>query len=217
MSGGSGCDYFFEASESGVRFFYAAITQVNMHRRPVFCGEAEHLDNFSVSSGGGIVDAHAFGERALPKSFLNATADGRKFFRSGGATRSVSSREKAAGVVHHFHADGNVADAGAEIDQRLPFPGGIPLRYVCYTRFQFQGRRDAIVRLELIVAGLLAMFVEIDEAGSDDQPLRVDGSLAGQRLFRNRCDFSSAQSDVAIGIEAGFGIHYAAVGNDYIV
>ena len=63
----------------------------------------------------------------------------------------VTRWEKAARVVHDFHADGNVADAGAEIDQRLPFPGGIPLLDVCYARFQFQRSSYAVVSLELIV------------------------------------------------------------------
>ena len=73
---GSSSDCFFERGKTGVRFFYTTVTQVNVHGGAVLCGNAEHLDNFFVGCGGGVVDAHAFGERAFAESFFDAGADG---------------------------------------------------------------------------------------------------------------------------------------------
>ena len=98
--------------------------------------------------------------------------------------RGVSRGEPRPRIVQHFNAHGDVADADAEIDQRLAFPRGVPPVYVVRAYLELQRSRHAIVRLKLIVAGFLPVLVEIDEPWRDDKPLRVDGRLPSQRLLR---------------------------------
>ena len=77
--------------------------------------------------------------------------------------------------MHHLHANGNVTDADAIVDQRFAFALGVPGINVGGAGFQFEGGGDAVVGLELVVAGFLAVFMQIDEAGGDDQAAGVDG------------------------------------------
>ncbi len=149
-----------------------------MDRGAILSSEPEHFHDFPVRCARRVVHAHAFGERALPKPLFDHGGNLGEFLRGRSTMRSVA-RGKHAGlrVAHHFHADGNVADAYAEIDERLPFPSGVPAVHVVGAGFELEGCGDAIAGLELVIARFLAMFVEVDETGSDDEPFGFDGRL----------------------------------------
>src|SRR5712664_2833137 len=93
-------------------------------------------------------------------------------------SRGIAGREHATlRVAHHSHTHGNVADTCTKIDERLPFPQGVPAVDVFGAGFEFKLRCNVIERLELVVALLLAMLVEVDETGCDDKTLGVDSGF----------------------------------------
>ncbi len=89
----------------------------------------------------------------------------------------IAGQERAC-VVQNAHDDGDVAHRCAVIDQRSALPLGIPGRDRRYTDFHLERRCDSVVGFEAIVLGRLAMRVEIDESGRDDQALHIDDGLA---------------------------------------
>jgi len=98
-----------------------------MYGRTVLRGDAEHFNDFPVGGAGRVIDAHAFRQRALAKTFVHSARNfGELFGRSSAMGRFAGGKHAALRVAHNFHADGNMADAYAEIDERLPFSEGIP-------------------------------------------------------------------------------------------
>ena len=90
----------------------------------------------------------------------------------------ITGGEKVSGVVHHFHAYGDVAYAYPKVDKRFAFTLGVPGIYVVGADFEFERSGYTIVSLKLIVARFLGMLVEIDEAWRDDQTLSVENSFS---------------------------------------
>ncbi len=79
-----------------------------------------------MSGGRGVVDAQADGEGAALQSFAYAAIDFSEFLRSGLAMSGIAGGQEISGVVHYLHADRNVADADAVVDEGFIFAGGIP-------------------------------------------------------------------------------------------
>ncbi len=71
--------------------------------------------------------------------------------------------------------------------------------------------------LKLVIARRLAVLVKIDEAGGDDHAFGVERGFGFQRTGGQRADFARGDADVAYFVEAGFGIHDLAVGDDDVV
>ncbi len=61
------------------------------------------------------------------------------------------------------------------------------------------------------------MLVQIDEAGRDDEVFRIDFQLASQRTRGDDGDSSAVDAHAAHGVEAGFGVHHAAVLENNVV
>ena len=76
--------------------------------------------------------------------------------------------------------------------------------------FQLERRRHAIQRLEAIAFAVLAVRVQIDEAGRHDFACGVDGRAARQSIRGDRRDASGVDADVPDTVEAGLGIDDAA-------
>ena len=131
--------------------------------------------------------------------------------------RGVAGGQKISRVVHDLHAHGNVADADAVVDQGFIFARGVPGVYIVSADFEFERSGDAIVGLKLVIARCLAVFVKIDEAGGDDQAFGVERSFGFQRSGGQRADFAGGDAHVSYFVEAGFGIHDVAVGDDDLV
>ena len=55
------------------------------------------------------------------------------------------------------------------------------------------------------------MLVEIDKTGRDHQAGCIHFQLATQRAGRDRGDLAASDADAAHGIQAGFGVHHAAM------
>src|SRR5258705_10624830 len=65
----------------------------------------------------------------------------------------------------------------------IPLPLCVPLIHVVRARFQFQRGGHAIARLELIIARLLSVLMQINESRRDDQSARFDRFFPAQLLF----------------------------------
>src|SRR5579883_3049847 len=180
-------------------------------------GNFEDVDDFGVSCGSGVVHAHADGERAALKTAVDGGVNLLEFGGSGFAVSRIAEGEKHTGIVHDGHAHGDVANADAVVDEGVTFTFGIPIVDVIGANFEFERSGDAVVSLEFVIARLLTMFVEVDEAWGDDEAVSVDGSLALERGFGDDGDFAVADANVADGVAAGFGIHDAATGDDDVV
>ena len=83
--------------------------------------------------------------------------------------------------------------------------------------FHFQRRRYAVERFDALAVEFLAVLVQIDEAGSDDEAGGVDDAASAERGGGDAGDFSIADADVADGVEGGFGVHDAAAFEHEIV
>lgn len=69
----------------------------------------------------------------------------------------------------------------------------------------------------MVVFVVLAVGVEIDETGCDQNPADVHYVASFERRRRDGFNAFAANSDVTDGVEAGFGIHHAAVGEHGVV
>jgi lipopolysaccharide export LptBFGC system permease protein LptF len=108
------------------------------------------------------------------QALLDSRLDLLHLLRHRFAMRRISGRQPRAGILHHFHPHGNMADTHSEIDQRLSIPLRVPFVNVRSPCLQLQRRRHSIARLEFIIAGLLSMFMQINESRRHRQPAGFD-------------------------------------------
>src|ERR1700730_1952986 len=99
----------------------------------------------------------------------------------------------------------------------MAFALGIPGIDIGGTGFQFQRCGDPITGLEFVIAGFLAVFMEIDETWSDDEAIGIDGIFALNRVYGDDRDLARLDADVADRVEAGFGVEDASANNDEVV
>src|SRR5713101_9796546 len=85
---------------------------------------------------------------------------GELFGRSSAMGRIAGGKHPAHRVAHYVHADTNMADADAKIDDRLPFPCGVPARHIMGAEFKFEGGGNAVAGLIFIIPRLLAVRSE---------------------------------------------------------
>ena len=64
---------------------------------------------------------------------------------------------------------------------------------------------------------LLAVLVQVDEAGGDDESGGVDDAASGERVGGDAGDLAVADADVAHGVETGFGVHDAPAFEDEVI
>jgi hypothetical protein len=109
-----------------------------------------------------------------------------------------------------------VADADAVVDERLARARGIPRVHVRRADFQLEGRRHAVLRLEVIILRLVRVLVQVNEAGRDDQPAGIHHCAPAQRRLRHGPNHAVADANVTDGVELGFGVEDAAAGEDEV-
>lgn len=107
-----------------------------------------------------------------------------------------------------------MADGGTEVDEGFALALGDPRLDGADADFHFEGGGDAVAGFVAVVFVGLAVRVEIDEAGGDDEAFRVDRFAAWKGSGADGGDATVADADVAGGVELGFGIHGAAIGDD---
>src|SRR5207237_8775465 len=109
---------------------------------------------------------------------------------------------------------------GAEIFGGDQLPAPLNRFLAARRRSHRASRRDAVhrfQRIELRTHRPLAVLLEIDEAGSDDEPGCVDGGATLEAFRRDRADDAADDADVPHAVETRFGIDDAAVRDDEVV
>ena len=128
--------------------------------------------------------------------------------------RIVPSRQRRA---ENQGARGHVAGGGAVVDERVSLLGIQKLGDVGCADFHFERGGHAVEGLDALAGKILAVLVQVDEAGRDDEAGGVDDAASAERGGGDAGDFAVANADVADGVEAGFGVDDAAAFEDDIV
>ena len=186
------------------------------------CGcEAEDVNDLLARGARDVLDAHADSQSAGVKLGAQALLHFIELPGRGGLIGGIAAlgqdvawgQRSAEGEC----ARGNVAGGGAVVDQRCALPGFEERSDVGCADLKLEGRRDAVERLDALAGKVLAVLVEINEAGCNDEASCGDYATAGQMIRGNAHDFSVAYADVSHSIEAGLGIHDAAAFEDEVV
>jgi len=193
-----------------------SIPYVNVDRGLPLGRQPEQFQNLGASCQRHISDPHADAQRAIVQALAYQFVDLAALLRRGGAFGGIVRQQRAA-IVHYRHARRNVPGCGAEVDQRLPFPGAIPLRHRRNTHLHFERGGYAIPGFEAVVLRRLPMRVQIDEARRHHQSGNIQHRSAWQRRLGNRRDLRAANPDVAHRIQAGSRVQHPAIRQDHIV
>ena len=185
-------------------------------RRAHTAGDVEHIGNLGARRLRCVGHAEAHADGAPRESPGEARSNLDDLQRRRFLARCGSAWQEGAGVLHHHHPDGNVADARAEVDRRLPRALRVPRIDIRRADFEFERRGNAVGGLSHVVGGRLAVLVEVDEAGSDHEAARVDRRAALERRRADHADDASGDTDVPNGVRVRLGIHHAAIGDDEI-
>src|SRR5260221_8341718 len=181
------------------------------HRRMVPGSGTERLEYFSLDGRRSVLESHSFAERAESQPRFDSSLDVRDLLVARDVAAAGANWQEESGVLHHGHADGDVANRRAVIDQRPAFACGVESRDVAGAHLELERGGDAVERIQAIVLVVLTVNVEIDEAGRDDEASRVDHSLASQRARCDRGDLASPDSDGPNCIELRLAVDHSAV------
>ena len=103
------------------------------------------------------------------------------------------------------------------MDALAAFALAVPFLDVAGADFELECARDAVPNREGVRLVDLAVDVQVDEAGGDDEPRGVDQALAVQGLFADGFDTALPDTDVPYLVEPGFGVDDpAAVEHDIV-
>src|SRR5690606_32788017 len=180
-------------------------------------GHAQDLDDLVPGGGGRVGGAEPERDGALPQPAVDPAHDLRDLFGRGRLVRAGAAGQELARVAEHRHADGDVADGGAVIDELPTLALAVPGVHVPDADLQLEPGRHAVQNRVAVVLLVLAVAVEIDEPGRDDEAGGVNDPCAAQRPFRDRDDAVAADADAADRVQPGLGIDHAAVGDDEVV
>ena len=203
-------------SSSAVHASAAGGAQVDEAGGARMRGGAKHFQDFPVRRGGRVLDSQADAGGAAREALRDlAAARGDLVIRSG-AMCGIAGGQEAAGILHHAHAHRNVADRSAIIDQRLSLAVVVPGIHIGDAYLHFERGGDAVHGFIAVVFGVLAVGMQIDEAGRDHQSGGIDNGAAVQGRGGKGCDFAAGNAQIANGVEAAFGIEYPTAADDQI-
>ena len=213
--GGVGNDFLKRVDDAG--FDRTGVAHVDEAGHLASGGETEHAEDFFARNDGHIGDAEADAERSRVQTGLHQIV-GLADFRGGGVLGDGAvTRQEHAGIVKDGHAGGDVAGRRAEVDERATGAGAIPGLDGVDADFHFKRGGDAVAGFEAVILISLAVGMEVDETGGDDESGDVDDLAAGERLRTDGGDLSGGNGEVARCVETGFGIDHAAAGEDGVV
>ena len=93
----------------------------------------------------------------------------------------------------------------------------VPLGNRQHAHFQFQRGRHPVKGLHPVGGNRLAMRVDVDKAGRDDQPGGVDLARGGAKIGADAGDRIARDRDIADLIETRLGVDHAAVADQQIM
>ena len=110
-----------------------------------------------------------------------------------------------------------VRRCGAEVDA----PGTLALRVPLVDRerpaLELERRRYAVANLQVAAERIMAVGMQVDEPGRDDQARDIDHFRATQGPGRDRRDLRAADPDIHHRVQARFRIHDPAVAKHQVV
>ena len=189
-------------------FAVSLAPNVDVTGRAVLGGDAEDSQDFPARAAPRVVEAEADGERAPSQAGFDPILDPRQFVRRRFAERGVGDGQEVARIVHDVDAHWDMSDARAEVDGCAARALGVPSVHVARADLEFQRGRNPVARLNLVVLGVLAVRVQVDEAGRDDHARRVNRLVAVKMGVRNRHNASVGHADVSDRVESRFRIDH---------
>ena len=216
---GGGGDEFLEGGEGVLRAGFAFGAHVDVAGGAVARGDAEGLEDFPLRRAGGVLDAEADGGRAALEAGFDEAEEvgelGGGGVVGGGAGGCAGNED--GGFAHGGDAAGDVADADAVVQGGRAGTAGVPRVEIGGADFEFEDGGVAVEGFEAVIGGVLAVLVEVDEAGGEGESTGVEGGAAGEGFGGEGGDAAVADADVAEGVEAGFGVEDAGVEEDEVV
>jgi hypothetical protein len=202
--------HFFERRDR------VAATHVHVDRCADRAGDFEDFQDLGARRLRGVSDAEADSDRAARQPARQARLDLDELQRRRLLVCRRAAGKKRARVLQHGHADGNVADAGAVVDGRFSRSLAVPRVDVAGADLELQRSRHAVGRFPHVIGRRLPMLMEIDEAGRDDQPARVDRRAALKRASADGADDATADPNGSNGVRIGLRINDTSVSDHEI-
>jgi hypothetical protein len=182
----------------------------------VRAGSAEHLQHLPLRRGRCVGGAKSDRHRTGTKPGLEAPPHLRYFGVAGGLACRRSARQEAAGVVHHRHAHGDVADGDPVVNQLARLALAVPAVDVGRAHLELEHAGHPVLRGMPVVLRVLAVPMQVDEPRREDQPAPVDAPAALKRTRFDRGDRPAADADLAGRIEPRFRVHHPRAVDDEI-
>ena len=105
----------------------------------------------------------------------------------------------------------------AEVDGGDAFAFRVPSGYVLHADLKFQRRRDAVIDLCAIVRRAVAVAVQVDKAGSNDQTGYVEFRCTAKLILADGGDRQPLNADIADRVQSRSRIDHPAPGQDHVV
>jgi hypothetical protein len=176
----------------------------------------EHLEYLPFRRRGCVRGAKADGDRASAEAILDAAAHRRHFLIGRSTARRRTGREKGPWIIHDGHANRDVSDGHAVVDELSGRTLTIPAVDIAGADFQLEDARHAVESRVAVVLRVLAVPVQVDEAGRHHEPARLDPAIPLQRRRVDGDDLPCADADVPHRVEARLGIQDAPVRDDEV-
>ena len=127
-----------------------------------------------------VLQAKADGNGAPAQAVFDFLFDGGELLGRGAllGTSGIGGGQERGPVTHYTDAGWDVTNADAEIDGGLALAQLVPRVHIRRADFQFEGRGDAVHRLERVILWALAVLMQVHKARGHDEALGVDGGFA---------------------------------------
>jgi hypothetical protein len=227
---GGRADDFLDSFDGRAGLEAPEAPHVRIHREFAFGGDAEHVDHLESSRARSVLNAHADAESASVEFVTQALLNLLDLLRCCRFVRSRTALGKnlgdAGAGINCSRVQGRAEDqgsrrrmagGGAVVNERVPFLHREKLRNVGRADFHFQRGGYAVEGFDALAGEVLAVLMEIDEAGCDDQAGGVDDAASADRGVGDAGDFAVADADVADRVEVSLGVEDAAAFEDEIV
>src|SRR5690606_14650436 len=193
----------------------AARVDVRGHAVPR--GDAQDLEDLVTRGGGRVRGAEPDSDGPLAQAAVGAAHALGLLLRRGRLLGARAAGQELARIAEHRHAHGDVADGGAVVDELPGLALAVPRADVADADLELEPGRHAVQHRVAVILRVLAVAVQVDEPGRDDQAGRIDDPRALQRTFRDRDDAVAADADAADRVQPGLRVDHAAVGDDEVV
>ncbi len=164
---------------------------MRVNRQLVLGGEAEHIDDLKPRRAGRVLNSHADAESAGVQFVLQALFDlgnllgcgvlvGRRatLWQDSSNARVRTDNPWVKRCTEHERSCRHMACGSSVVNERLPFFELEELSHVGYADLHFKRGGYSVESLHALAGEFLAMLMQIDESGSDDQSCRMNDTAS---------------------------------------